>query len=148
MNRAEVTIRPGYQPDYNHILTEFRSEYRHSHHGKPMSEKLIGACLMTLIASPDWKLDVAVPMNGSDEIYGWILHSGRNVAWVSTKVLYRRHGVARALLKLIGVEGGEVFTPFLANRNDVSNDFTSFAASKGFKIRHRPHLLLEALIGG
>lgn len=111
-----------------------------------MSERLIAACIETLIRSPAWVLTVMAPTDGGDEIYGWVLWQNRAVAWLHVKEFWRGRGFSRVLMGAANCSGGEVFTPFVPMRTSLAANFPMLAESKGWKIRHRPHLLLRELL--
>lgn len=135
---AVIWFRDGRESDRNHVLDTFAREYGKTAHGKPMGEALKRKLLTTLIESPRWTLTIACPAEG-DEIYGWILHRGHDVAWLHVKDFWRRHGFARALLRRVGV-GRHVGTPFLPCR--VVDEW---AVSSGIRIQHEPHMLLREI---
>ena len=143
---ATVTLRPGAPADWPHVVTSFIVEYRHSPHGGPMSEGMLAACIEALIKSPGWVLTVMAPTDGGSEIYGWVLWQNKAVAWLHVKEFWRGRGFARILLNAANCTGGEVFTPFLPARTNLANNLPMFAESKGYRIRHRPHLLIKELL--
>jgi hypothetical protein len=140
MSNATIRIRPGRETDWKHVTDSFSAEYRFSVHGAAMSESIRRAAIGALLRSKNWTLAIAYPGGDSDLIYGWILYSGRSVAWVSVKDGgWRRKGFARALLKHAGIGKGNVNTPFVPK--DVEE-----ISGKGWIIRHRPHLLLREIL--
>ncbi len=143
---ATVTVRAGTREDWPHVVNSFIVEYRRSPHGGAMSERLIAKCIDTLVRSPAWVLTVMAPTDGGDEIYGWILWQNRAVAWLHVKEFWRGKGFARVLLNAANCIGGEVHTPFVPLRNNIAANFPMFAESKGWKIRHRPGLLLKEIL--
>jgi GNAT superfamily N-acetyltransferase len=145
---ATVTLRTGTREDWPHVVNSFIVEYRKSPHGGDMSERLIAACIEALIKSPAWILTVMAPTDGGSEIYGWILWQNKAVAWLHVKEFWRGRGFARVLLNAANCNGGEVHTPFIAHRTSLAANFPMLAESKGWKIRHRPGLLLKEIIDG
>jgi len=143
---ATVSLRAGTKVDHPHVVNSFIVEYRRSPHGSSMSERLIASCIETLIRSPAWVLTVMAPTDGGDEIYGWVLWQNKAVAWLHVKEFWRGKGFSRVLLDAAGCAGGEVLTPFVPMRNEIAGNFPMFCESKGYKIRHRPHLLLRELL--
>ncbi len=145
---ATVTLRPGIRDDWPHVVNSFIVEYRRSPHGGAMPEQLIAGCIETLLKSPAWVLTVMAPTDGGSEIYGWVLWQNRAVAWLHVKEFWRGKGFARILLNAANCNGGEVYTPFIPHRTAIAANFPMFAESKGWKIRHRPGLLLRELFDG
>lgn len=143
---ATVSLRAGTVADHAHVVTSFIVEYRRSPHGSAMTERLAASCIEALIKSPAWVLTVMAPSDGGDEILGWALWQNKAVAWVSVKEMYRGHGLCRVLLGAAGCYGGDVFTPFIPHRTSLAANFCLLAESKGFRIRHRPHLLLKEIL--
>lgn len=137
-----IAIRPGVEADWPHVYDSFANEYRHSPHAKNTSDRQIKWSIGLMLKSPAWDLSVACYPETPGEVCGWVLWAGRAVAWINVKPEYRRHGFARALLRAIGMSGGEVHTPFVPHHTDVAGNFPMFAESKGFKIRMRPGLVL------
>lgn len=144
---ATVTLRPGTQADWPHVVNSFIVEYRRSPHGGAMTERLIAACIEALIKSPAWALTVMAPTDGGDEIYGWVLWQNKAVAWLHVKEFWRGCGFSRVLLNAAGCDGGEVYTPFLPHRTSLAANFPMLCESKGYRIRHRPGLLLKEILG-
>jgi GNAT superfamily N-acetyltransferase len=142
---AEIAIRDGVRSDWPYVYQSFAEEYLRSPHGKPLGETKVRRCIGVLLQSPAWQLTVAAPKAG-DEIYGWVLHNAASIAWLHVKEIYRRNGFARALLNTLCVSSGTVDTPFVPMRTSVAPNFPQWAATKGYRIRHRPHILLRELL--
>ena len=136
---AVIGFRAGKESDLPHVLDTFAREYGKTAHGKPMGEALKRKLLTTLIGSSRWTLTIACPVGDSDEIYGWILHCGRDVAWLHVKDFWRHRGFARAMLRRVDI-GRHVGTPFLPGR--VVDEW---AVSSGIRIQHEPHMLLREI---
>ena len=100
------------------------------------------------MTSPAWILTVMAPTDGGSEIYGWILWQNKAVAWLHVKEFWRGRGFARVLLNAANCNGGEVQTPFIPHRTNLAANLPMFAESKGWKIRHRPGLLLKEILDG
>jgi GNAT superfamily N-acetyltransferase len=143
-----ISIRPGVASDWAHVYDSFANEYRHSPHAKHTSDRQIKWSIGLLLKSPSWILTVACYPESPDEVCGWVLWAGRAVAWLHVKPMYRRHGFARALMASIGVDGGEVETPFVPHRTEIAANMPMWLESKGYKLRMRPGLLLTEAMRG
>jgi GNAT superfamily N-acetyltransferase len=144
---ATVTLRHGTQADWPHVANSFIEQYKLAPHASGMSYAMLDKCIKALLRSSAWVLTVMAPTDGGDEILGWVLWQNKAVAWVNVKEMYRGHGFARVLLNAANCNGGDVHTPFVPNRTALALNFPMFCESKGFRIRHRPGLLLKEILG-
>jgi hypothetical protein len=127
-----MVIRPATDPDWGFIVTSFLSSFREaSTHAEDLTGKQVVSLLTNLISN-GWSCTVA-EMDGV--IAGWVVFDkGQRLAWVFTRAMFRRQGLAKLLITRAGIDMARgVYSPFLPNRLKEQCPLK-------LKIHHRPFL--------
>jgi GNAT superfamily N-acetyltransferase len=130
-------IRP-FRPaeDLNYVTSSFGREYSRTPLAMGTPARVLDAAIKRLIEDPEWKLAVCHLEGFEDEICGWILWRDEStVGWVDVKHLYRRQGVARALVSHADLQRGRLNAAFcvpkvsqMAHRHGLCIDFRPYLA--------------------
>lgn len=139
---AKIEIRPATIDDRAFLLDSFTRSYQgKSAYASGVHGQILVDLLEPLLAL--WTVAVAVAPD--DTILGWICYRDAvTVAWVTTKLDVRGRGVAGALLAHAGVSRGtEIAVCFMP----TSGRFAQEAERRGYTLRFRPYLPLQAAAG-
>lgn len=94
--------------------------------------------IITLLLASGAKVRLAVNPEDTNQIFGWICYENVDgiplIHWVYTKSIYRRRGLAKALLKDVGVD---FKTPILATTSSYICD----RLRDKYEVMVIPHLL-------
>ncbi len=131
-----LTVRPATGDDFAYVLDSFVHEFSASVYADGLSRSRVRRLILDAwdAGFSTW---IMCEPETPDEIVAWALVRtptiNREVAWVHTKGIYRRHGIARELLVRLGVARGKVLTPFIP-----SPKFAREARKHGWNLCHRP----------
>lgn len=141
---SPIAIRTGLDSDWPLLRATFANHYiknPQSYYGYRVPPHTLVTKLEQFKTSPAWRLLVACPVGIPDEIMGMLLYRTETprrqnpaVAWLTTKPLYQRAGVATALLKHAKLPKGEIDCAFLLPH------IAKLASPKGYTLRFRPYL--------
>lgn len=139
-----VVVRVGRPQDWPLLCKSFAKHYianSQSYYGYGVPPHTIITKLEQFRDSPAWRLLVACPSTDEDEVMGMLLfriatheNERQAAAWITTKPLYQRKGVANALIKVAGIVKGEIGCAFLLPH------IAKLAQPKGYVLRFRPYL--------
>lgn len=133
----DLTISPASPDEANYIRDSFWRAYRHSHYAHGAEPRLLIDLLSRLLVHPEWFTLVVSCPDVPGEVLGWVTYkNATTIAWIDVKPLYRRRGIAKMLLKHIGVQAGPIACAFIDPRVD------SIARPRGLMLRYRPYLPL------
>lgn len=137
---SEIRIRPGRPDERSLVLQSFVREYRGAPYATGVPPNALTAMMTRFLDA--WGFSVAVEPE-SDEILGFAVGGQGRIAWLQVKRLYRRRGVAKALLSELDVTPGRFSVPFLPGRTELGPNFGAFAAAHGYRLQFRPWLALH-----
>lgn len=136
---ASIHLRPLQESDRHWILDSYLKTYGRSAYAEGVPGHLLIDLMEPLLIA--WDVSVAVSADDPAEALGWIVYKAPDrVAWLFVKPVYRRSGVAKALLYRSGV-GKFVSAPFVPTRL-FGEPFQRVATARGYRVRFRPYLHL------
>lgn len=129
-----IKIRPATEADHRFIIDSFIREYSKSPYARGATWKRLADKMRLLLTAPSWSCDVACPPTDETEIMGYVVRrESRAVGWLHVKAIWRRMGVATALVESAALSQ-EVLAAF------VSSGISELASSRGIMVRFRPYL--------
>lgn len=134
-------------------MDSFVTVYSQAPHARGASRAVLASLMEPVLRA--WRTRVAVdPDNG--QIVGFCIFERRapRIAWVQVRDVWRRKGVATALLSDSGSVRAEVETPFMVQRiglikhgdrrwESTGPKLVDLAQKNGVTLRFRPYLALE-----
>lgn len=139
---ADILIRNGTTDEYALVLQSFVLEYQHAPAAKGIHKTFLSSMMSLLLAS--WTFLVAVEPE-TDEILGFLVYQApSSIAWIQTKLPYRKRGVATALISHSGIKPGNIDTPFLPGRTSIADNFPRWLNDRGWRLCFRPWLPWKA----
>lgn len=136
---ASITLRPYEPADRGFVVMSFVRSFGRSAYGTGTPAQVLIDLLEPLLIA--WTTTMAVAPNG--ELLGWLCaRAPDRVAWLFVKPEFRRRGVARVLLDLMGV-GKQLEAAFLPTKApDDTTSFVAFMKAHGYTVHFRPYLPL------
>lgn len=135
---ATIEIREATEPEHVLVYDSILRTFGRSCYGHGVPARLLLSKAEALIASPRWRVSVAVLAEVPDEVCGFMLWRPEPIGlgWLQVKEPYRKRGVAKALLAsaLTHVPHAGIPCAFLVP------EAAKLAASKGLTLRYRPYL--------
>jgi len=152
---AAISIRPAVQTDHRFIEDTMIATLRdNSAFCKGLHPATLSALVDPVLAT--YQTLVATPTEDSDTILGFLVYQDHEtVAFMYVRMQFRRSGVAKQLLARAGISRGgygsnaqpsEIACAFMITKMDGlrGRAFAAIAESKGYRLRFRPYLPLEA----
>lgn len=131
-----LTARPATESDLPYVLNSFVQEYKRSPYADGLTRSQVRALLVAILQKADWACSILCESEIPDEILSFIVwKSPTEIAWLSTKGLFRHKGLAHQMLTAIGATPGRIKTTFLP-----TPAFSRSVRAKGWTLLHRPYL--------
>lgn len=133
-----IAARPATADDIPFVLDSWRRDFTKSVYAQGLTHAEVRGLMAKLLHSRHWNCSILHETDVPGEIICWaVWHSQREVAWIHTKGIFRRKGMAKRLHAAIcnGDQSlrGDIMTQFIP-----SPAFARRARAKGWNLLHRP----------
>lgn len=112
---SDIAVQDATPAHHALILDSFLHEYRGTMAAKHTPPAVLLAKMRALLLSPTWRTLVATP--DGDEVLGFLVYRDAGcAAWIQVKRIYRKRGVARALVNAAGLSTFILDVAFMPDR--------------------------------
>jgi GNAT superfamily N-acetyltransferase len=112
---TDIRIQDATPAHHALILDSFLHEYRRTMAAAHTPPAVLLAKMRALLSAPTWRTLVATP--DGDEVLGFVVYRDTSTAaWLQVKRIYRKRGVARALVNAAGLSTFCLDVAFIPDR--------------------------------